>query len=82
MSRMIRIETCNDCHFKDIVSGFDRRHAYKPFCENGKAVNASGHFRMLGFRMKSILNGSPFPEYDGIIPDWCPLEKITQPEKK
>jgi len=82
MSRMIRIETCNDCYFKDIVGAFDRRDRYQPICKNGKALDASGRVRKLGFKMGSLLNGSPFPEYDGIIPDWCPLEKITQPEEK
>lgn len=80
MSRMIRIETCDDCHFKKHVSGFDRLFAYQPVCENSSAKSLDGRFRKLGFTVNSLLNGYPFPKYDGIIPDWCPLEKITPPE--
>ena len=81
MSRMIRIETCNHCHFKKIVSGFDRINAYRPHCENSVA-NKTGRYRLLGFTMETLTNGVNVPAYDGIIPDWCPLEKITQPEEK
>jgi len=80
MTRMIRIETCENCHFKKRIGGFDRQSAYQPRCENPSAVGLDGRFRKLGFTVRSLLNGSPYPEYDGIIPDWCPLEKITLPE--
>lgn len=69
MTRIIRIESCKDCHFRDHNGAFGVI-AYIPMCRNGKSrelpytTSPSGLGRQL---YASVCDG---------IPEWCPLEKL------
>jgi len=62
MSRIIRIENCNQCPHKDLLSWKDD-HPFIPVClaSGSKILPTEDIYASL-------------PKCLGIIPEWCPLE--------
>ena len=69
MTRIIRIESCKDCHFRDHKGAFGRI-GYIPICRNGQS-------RELPYTASpSGIGGRLYAEVCEGVPGWCPLEKL------
>lgn len=66
MSKYIEVESCTKCPYKG-HSGVFGEVAYIPTCRL--------EYKTLGY---TVRNGAkPIAEYDGVIPDWCPLPELN-----
>lgn len=70
MSRVIRIETCSKCPNRDHFGAF-AKVGLVPMCSAVEPVRELPHKIVQGFGTRLVA----VPTY--IIPDWCPLEKLS-----